>query len=82
MTKSAEAGEVAKRFEEYLQEVQSGNEVLVTRAHTPIARIVAIEPTRPNARRSIGNLKPLSGRWIGERVIKSGDLAEEMYAPE
>ena len=82
MTKSAEAAEVAKRFEEYLQEVQSGNEVVVTRGQAPIARMIAIGPTRPKVRRSIGDLKPLSGQWIGERVIKSGDLAEEMYGRE
>ena len=82
MTKSAEAGELAKRFEEFLQDVQAGNEVLVTRGQKPVARLVPVEPERSNTPRSIRDLKPLSGQWIGERVIKSGDLAEEMFGRE
>lgn len=31
-------------------------------------------------RRSILHLRSLPGRWIGEPVLKSGDLADEMFA--
>ena len=31
-------------------------------------------------RRSVIHLRALPGQWIGERVIKSGDLADEMFA--
>jgi hypothetical protein len=31
------------------------------------------------ASRSIEGLPTLSGKWIGEDVIKSGDIAEEMF---
>lgn len=30
-------------------------------------------------KRSVLHLRPLAGQWIGERVLKSGDLAEEMF---
>src|SRR6185503_20690617 len=73
MTKSAEAGDLARRLEEYLQDVQAGNEVLITLGQKPIARLVPLAPTQIAGRRSICDLKPLMGEWIGERVIKSGD---------
>lgn len=33
-------------------------------------------------RRSVLGLASLPGKWIGERVIKSGDIADEMFAAE
>ena len=33
-------------------------------------------------RRSVLHLQPLSGQWIGEATLKSGDLADEMFARE
>ena len=42
--------------------------------------------TRQNAnaqskkRRSVLHLRRLPGQWIGEPVLKSGDLADEMFA--
>jgi hypothetical protein len=35
-----------------------------------------------NQKRSVLRLRSLPGRWIGERVLKSGDLADEMFARE
>ena len=29
---------------------------------------------------SVLGLRPLAGKWIGEPVLKSGDLADEMFA--
>ena len=31
-------------------------------------------------RRSVRHLRPLQGQWVGEPVLKSGDLADEMFA--
>ena len=31
-------------------------------------------------RRSVLRLRPLPGEWTGETVLKSGDLADEMFA--
>ena len=33
-------------------------------------------------RRSLIHLRSLPGQWTGERVLKSGDLADEMFARE
>jgi hypothetical protein len=33
-------------------------------------------------RRSVLHLRSLPGKWIGESVLKSGDLADEMFARE
>ena len=35
-----------------------------------------------NQKRSILRLRSLPGRWIGKRVLKSGDLADEMFSRE
>lgn len=32
--------------------------------------------------RSVRHFRSLPGKWIGEPVLKSGDLAEEMFARE
>jgi hypothetical protein len=31
-------------------------------------------------RRSVIGIRPLTGKWVGETVLKSGDLADEMFA--
>src|SRR5436309_5382 len=33
-------------------------------------------------RRSVLRLRSLPGKWVGETVLKSGDLADEMFARE
>jgi hypothetical protein len=33
-------------------------------------------------KRSVLRLRSVPGRWIGERILKSGDLADEMFARE
>jgi hypothetical protein len=33
-------------------------------------------------KRSVLHLRPLPGKWVGETVLKSGDLADEMLARE
>mgnify|MGYP003574925630 FL=1 len=67
------------RLEEFLRDVQAGNEVVITREQKPVARLVPVEPETKSGPRSIRGLKPLEGEWAGERVIKSEDLAEEMF---
>jgi len=78
----AEAGELADRLNELLDDVRAGHEVLVTREQQPIARLVPWEPLPAAGQRSIHDLAPLPGKWVGERVLKSGDLAEEMFERE
>ncbi|MBI4327297.1 MAG: type II toxin-antitoxin system Phd/YefM family antitoxin [Chloroflexi bacterium] len=80
MTKTAEAQELAKRLSEFLDEVKAGHEVLVLRGQEPVARLVPITRPLRSHRRSALHLTPLPGRWTGEAVLRSGDLAEEMFA--
>lgn len=82
MVKTAEAGELAKHLTEFLDEVKAGNEVLVTSGAKPVARLVPVQSQSQPRRRSIRGLRPLPGKWMGETVLKSGDLADEMFARE
>ena len=82
MTKTAEAGDLAKHLAHFLDEVKAGHEVLVTRGTTPVARLVPVRNQSRFQPRSIRGLRALAGQWVGETVLKSGDLAEEMFARE
>jgi prevent-host-death family protein len=82
MTKTAEAAELARRFMDFLEDVKAGHEVLVTREQKPIARLIPMSPRHRDARPSVLHLRPLAGKWIGETVLESGDLADEMFARE
>ena len=82
MTKTAEAAELAKRLMEFLDDVKAGHEVLVTRGQEPVARLVPVNASPRREQRSVLHLRPLLGKWIGETVLKSGDLADEMFARE
>jgi prevent-host-death family protein len=77
MLRTAEADELAKRLPEYLDAVKAGHEVLVTQGNETVARLVPIRT--PVRHRSIREIKPLKAKWIGEEVLKSGDLADEMF---
>jgi len=82
MTKTAEAGELAKHLMEFLDDVKAGHEVLVTRGQMPVARLVPMSrPAKPQ-HRSVLHLRSLSGKWTGEAILRSGDLADEMFARE
>ena len=80
MTKTAEAVEVARHLPEFLDEVSAGNEVLITRGQQPVARLVPMNHRSQCGRRSLRNLPPLAGQWIGEAVLKSGNVADEMFS--
>lgn len=82
MTKTAEAGELAKHLSKFLDDVKAGHEVVVTRDATPIARLVPVQKKSKRQSRSIRHVRPLSGKWIGETILKSSDLADEMFARE
>ena len=80
MTKTAEAGDLAKHLAQFLDEVKAGHEVLVTRGATPVARLVPVRNQSRFQPRSIRGLRSLAGKWMSEPALKSGDLAEEMFA--
>jgi antitoxin (DNA-binding transcriptional repressor) of toxin-antitoxin stability system len=70
---------LAKHIAKFLDDVKAGHEVLVTQGQTPFARLIPAESPVKTRRRSISHLKPLSGRWTGGTVLKSGELADEMF---
>ena len=82
MTKTAEAGDLAKHLGQFLDEVKAGHEVLVTRGATPVARLVPVRNQSRLQPRSILGLRSLSGKWLSETVLNSGDLADEIFARE
>jgi prevent-host-death family protein len=82
MMTTADAGELAKHLPKFLDEVKAGNEVLVTSGAKPVARLVPVQSQSKPRPRSIRGLRPLPGKWTGETVLKSADLADEMFARE
>ena len=82
MTKNVDAAELAERLMEFLGDVKAGHEVLVTSGQKPIARLVPVNASPKRERRSVLHLRALPGKWTGENVLKSGDLADEMFARE
>jgi antitoxin (DNA-binding transcriptional repressor) of toxin-antitoxin stability system len=82
MIKRADAGELARRLMEFLDEVNAGNEILVLREDKPVARLIAVAGVPRADGRSIRHLAPLDGKWTGEAILRSGDLADEMFAGE
>jgi antitoxin (DNA-binding transcriptional repressor) of toxin-antitoxin stability system len=82
MTKTAEAGELAKHLMEFLDDVKASHEVLITRGQKPVARLVPMHSPAKRQRRSMLHIRSLPGKWIGESVIKGSNLADEMFARE
>ena len=82
MTKTAEAGELAKHLMEFLDDVKAGHEVLITRGQKPVARLVPMNSPPQRQRRSVLHIRSLPGKWIGESVVKGSDLADELFARE
>lgn len=80
MTKTAEIEELTQRLPEFLEAVRAGDEIVIRRGREDIARLVPPLGSRRRPRRSVRQLKPLPGKWTGEAVWHSGDLAEEMFA--
>lgn len=82
MTKTAEAGDLAKHLAQFLDEVKAGHEVLVTSGTTPVARLVPLRNQSRFQPRSIRGLRALAGTWVGKTTVKSDDVAEEIFARE
>ena len=80
MTKTAEAGDLAKHLQKFLDDVKAGHEVLVTHGQKPVARLVPMPVPVRRRRRSILQIRSLPGKWTGEATLESGDLADEMFA--
>jgi antitoxin (DNA-binding transcriptional repressor) of toxin-antitoxin stability system len=79
MTKTANAEDLAAGSSEFLNDVQAGNDVILMRGEKPIARLIPVNSQLSPARRTLQNLKTFRGIWKGERIVKSGDIADEIF---
>lgn len=82
MTRTTEVQEFVRRAAEWVKQVQSGDELLLTQDHRPVARLVPASPAAAHPSGSIRLPEALPGRWVGEAILDTGDLAEEMFARE
>jgi antitoxin (DNA-binding transcriptional repressor) of toxin-antitoxin stability system len=80
MVKTAQVEELAKHLPEFLDEVGAGHEVVVIRGRQAVARLVPMAGGTRGSTGSMHRLTPLSGKWVGEPVLRSGDLAQEMFS--
>ena len=81
MTKIAEVSEVTGKLAELVQQVQAGDEVLLTEGKKPVARIVSAMESEisPGATLRIHSLK---GHRVLTPVISQSDLADELFGRE
>lgn len=81
MTTKADIAEFAGRLAEFVRQVESGNDVLLTRDSKPVARLVPAteKPAAPGSPLSIRSLK---GHRVLTPVISQAELADEMFARE
>ena len=81
MTTKADITEVAGRLAEFVRQVESGNDVLLTRDSKPVARLVpaTAPPAVSGPPRAIRSLK---GHRVLTPDISQADLADELFARE
>ena len=78
MTTTAEVNEVTGRLAELVEQVQAGNEVLLTQGHKPVARIVAISDKETTSGIPF-QVRSLKGHRVLTPVITQSELAEELF---
>jgi antitoxin (DNA-binding transcriptional repressor) of toxin-antitoxin stability system len=81
MTLTTEVADLPGRVAEFLQHVESGNEVLLTRNHEPVARIVPV-PAKPGGPPANPPIKSFKGHRVLTPVISQAELADEMFTPK
>ncbi len=78
MTTTAEVNEFTGRLAELVKRVQSGNEVLLTQGHKPVAKIVSAAENEIAAG-SVFQIHSLKGHRVLTPVISQSELAGEMF---
>jgi prevent-host-death family protein len=68
----------AKELRELIDEVQAGNEVLITKDHKPVARLLPAQGTQPKSRATL-RVKSLTGHRVLATSISQAELADEMF---
>jgi prevent-host-death family protein len=78
MTTTAEVNEFTGRLAELVKRVQSGNEVLLTQGHKPVAKIVSASENEIAAGTSF-QIHSLKGHRVLTPVVSQSELADEMF---
>lgn len=78
MTTTAEINEYNGRLAELVKRVQSGNEVLLTEGHLPVAKLVSASANEIVAGTAF-QVRSLKGHRVLTPVISQSELADEMF---
>ena len=78
MTKTAEIKEFTGRLAELVQQVQAGNEVVLTEGDKPVAKIIstAAQEIKPPAKFQVRSFK---GHRVRISTISQSEIADEMF---
>lgn len=78
MTTTAEVNEFSGKLAELVKQVQTGNEVLLTQGHKPVAKIISASEKETV---STGGLQihSLKGHRVLTPQISQSELAEEVF---
>jgi prevent-host-death family protein len=79
MTIRAEVNELPRRLPELVEQVQAGNDVLLTKGNKPVARLVPA-PESGTASGAPLRIRSFKGHRILASAISQAEVAEEMFA--
>ena len=78
MTTTAEVNEFTGKLAELVEQVQAGNEVLLTQGRKPVAKIISASE-QDIASGTTLQIRSLKGHRVLTPVVSQSDLAEEMF---
>ena len=79
MITTAEVNEFTDRLAELVEQVQAGNEVLLTQERKPVAKIVSTSEMKIVSRTPL-QIHSLKGHRVLTPVVSHSELAEEMFS--
>jgi prevent-host-death family protein len=79
MTKTAEINEFSGRLAELVEQVQAGDEVVLTQGNKPVAKIVSATEEKTSSGATI-EIHSLKGHRVLTPAISQSELADEMFA--
>ena len=79
MTKTAEVKEFTGRLAELVEQVQAGNEILLTQERKPVAKVVSTSEKELVSGATF-QIHSLKGHRVLTPVISHSELAEEMFS--
>jgi prevent-host-death family protein len=79
MTTTAEVNEFTGRLAELVEQVQAGNEVLLTHERKPVAKIISTSEKEIASGTTL-QIHSLKGHRVLTPVISQSELADEMFS--